>query len=40
MWWFLSTLFHMDLIMGNGRNSKEKKVRKNLIQIQMQVQKA
>ena len=25
--------------MGNGRNLKEKKVRKNLIQIQIQVQK-
>ena len=28
----------MDLIIGNGRNLKEKKVRKNLIHIQTQIQ--
>ena len=39
MWWLLSTIFLTDLIMGNGRNLKEKKVRKNLIKIQTQVQK-
>ena len=30
---------YYQLLMENGRNLKEKKVRKNLIQIQMQVQK-
>ena len=30
---------YYQLLMGNGRNLKEKKVRKNLIQIQIQVQK-
>ena len=36
MWRLLSSIFHMDLIRGNGLNSKEKKARKNLIQIQIQ----
>ena len=39
MWRLLSSIFLMDLILGNGLNSKEKKVRKNLIQIQIQVHK-
>ena len=39
MWRLLSSILLMDLILGNGLNSKEKKVRKNLIQIQIQVHK-
>ena len=39
VWRLLSSIFLMDLILGNGINSKEKKVRKNLIQIQIQAHK-
>ena len=38
MWWLISTIFLTDLLIGNGRNLKEKKVRKKIIQIQKHVQ--